>query len=56
MDEQHKKLKEQYWNAVQFGSADDVYCATKALLQYEERLIENVKETLMFKNLLANKG
>ena len=56
MDEQHKKLKEQYWTAVQYGSHDDVYSATKALLQYEERLIENIKETLMFKNLLANKG
>ena len=56
MDKKHNELKEKYWYAVQFGSSDDVYDATKALLQYEERLIENVKESLMFKSLLANKG
>ena len=55
MDEQHKKLKENYWYAVQYGSSDDIYDATKALLNYEERLIENVKEALTFKNLLADK-
>ena len=55
MDEQHKKLKELYWREVQYGSHDDIYNATKALLRYEQQLIENIKESLMFKNLLADK-
>lgn len=54
MDKKHKDLKEQYWNAVQYGSNDEIYSATKALLEYEQRLIENVKESLTFKNLLAD--
>ena len=54
MNEQHEKLKEMYWAAVQCGSHDEIYNATKALLRYEEQLIENVRNSLTFKNLLAD--
>lgn len=56
MNAHHEKLKELYWNAVQNGSYDDIYNCTKELLRYEQELIENIKDSLMFKNLLANKG
>lgn len=55
MNEYHEKLKQQYWEAVQHGSHDCIYNATKALLRYEEEIIQNIKESLMFKNLLADK-
>jgi hypothetical protein len=55
MNEYHEKLKQQYWDAVQYGSHDDIYNATKALLRYEEEIIQNIKDSLMFKKLLADK-
>ena len=55
MDKKHNELKASYWDAVQYGSSDDIYNATKALLRYEEELINNIRESLMFKALLADK-
>lgn len=55
MDEQHEKLKELYWRAVQYGSHDEIYYCTKELLKHEEEIIQKVKDSLMFKNLLADK-
>lgn len=56
MNEKHKELANRYWDAIQHGSHDEIYNATKALLRYEQELLVNVKDSLTFKNLLADKS